>query len=118
MEKVTPWGMELKVFLTLLHLSQLAGFVVPGAGLILPIVMWVMNKDLHDDIDQHGKIVVNWIISAIIYAIVSAILTLILIGVIGLIAVGILSIVFAIIGAVKAQKGEAWHYPLTIKFIK
>ncbi len=35
-----------------------------------------------------------------------------------LIAVGILDFVFTIIGAVKANHGEVWNYPLSIRFFK
>ncbi len=53
-----------------------------------------------------------------IYAVVSAVLTLILIGIVLLIAVGILNIVCIILAAVKAQNGEHYRYPLSIRFIK
>ena len=34
-----PWGMELNAFCMLMHLSQLAGFLIPLAGFVLPVVM-------------------------------------------------------------------------------
>src|SRR5687768_4579326 len=45
-----------------LHLSLLAGFVVPLAGLVAPIVIWQIKKTELPEIDIHGKIVMNWII--------------------------------------------------------
>jgi uncharacterized Tic20 family protein len=84
----------------------------------VPIVIWQTQKDKMPALDAHGKMVVNWLISSFIYFVVSAILTLVLIGVLGIIAVGIMSIVFPIIGAIKANNGELWEYPLTIKFLK
>jgi len=117
-EEIKPWGMEEKQFLVLLHLSQFAGFLVPGAGLVLPILMWVMNKDQSPSVDQHGKIILNWMISALIYSVVSAILIFVVIGIFTLIAIAVMGIVFAIIGAVKANKGECWQYPCTIPFFK
>lgn len=113
-----PWGMELNTFCMLLHLSQFAGAIIPGAGLALPIIMWATNKDDFPVIDQHGKIIFNWMLSALIYSAVSGILIIIVIGFLGLIAVGICSIVFAIIGALKANSGEMWEYPLCIRFFK
>jgi uncharacterized Tic20 family protein len=101
-----------------LHLSLLAGCIVPFAGLIAPIVIWQIKKTEFPGIDIHGKIVVNWIISACIYSIGGAILTIILIGIPILIALGIVTVIFAIIGGIKANNGEVWPYPLTIKFIK
>jgi hypothetical protein len=56
-------------------------------------------------------------ISSFIYAIICGILVIFFVGIIGLIALGICSIVFIIIGAVKASKGEIYEYPLSIRFI-
>lgn len=115
-EDIKPWGMEEKSFLMLMHLSQLAGFVFPGAGLALPIIMWATTKDQSDTIDQHGKIIMNWIISAIIYTIICVILIFVVVGAFALIALAIIGVVFAIIGAIKANEGKQWVYPLSIQF--
>lgn len=112
------WGMNLRNFTTLLHISQFAGFVVPYAGFILPIVMWVTNKDQNEVINQHGKNILNWLISGTIYAIVAGILSFILIGILLLVAVGICAVIFPIIGAVKSSNDEIWQYPLTVQFFK
>ncbi len=111
-----PWGMDVNTFCMAMHLSQFAGFIVPFAGLVLPIVMWATNKDNHPIVDRHGKVILNWIISALIYGIISAILSIIFIGVLGFIALAICGIIFAILGAVKANEGIVWSYPLSIRF--
>lgn len=100
-----------------MHFSLLAGAVIPGAGLILPIVLWQMKKD-NPVIDQHGKIVVNWIISLLIYGLVCGILTLIVVGLLGLFALGIMTLIYAIMGGIKANNGEVWNYPASLKLIK
>lgn len=102
----------------LIHLSQLANLVIPPVGIIAPIVIWQMKKDEIPALDAHGKMIANWLISSLIYVVVSGILTIVLIGLLGLLAVGVMSIVFPIIGAIKANNGELWEYPLTIKFLK
>ena len=101
-----------------LHLSQLAGMLVPFAGIVLPIVIWQTQKDKIPGIDAHGKMVVNWMISVAIYSVASIVLMLVLIGFLTFLAVIVMGIVFPIIGAVKANDGELWEYPLTIKLIK
>ncbi|MDJ0656295.1 MAG: DUF4870 domain-containing protein [Xanthomonadales bacterium] len=101
-----------------IHFSVLAGFIVPFAGLILPIVLWQLKKDEFPVIDDHGKVVVNWIISALIYSVVCFILTFVIIGIFGFMALGLATVLFAIIGGIKANNGELWEYPLTIKIIK
>jgi uncharacterized Tic20 family protein len=57
-------------------------------------------------------------ISAIIYAIISMILMIVGIGFLLLAALGLVSLIFPIIGGVKASEGEVWPYPLSIKFFK
>ena len=74
--------------------------------------------DSSEYIDANGKIVMNWIISCLIYGIVSGILCLIGIGVVLLIALAICNLTFIIIGSVKASQGNLWPYPLSIPFIK
>ena len=101
-----------------LHLSLLAGYLVPLAGLVVPIVIWQLKKSDMPEIDVHGKIAMNWIISAIIYAVICVILSFVLIGIPLLIVLGIVCVVFPIIGGIKANNGEAWKYPLSIRFLK
>ncbi len=113
-----PWGMEMKSFLTFLHLSQLAGLLIPYGGLVLPLIMWLTNREEFPEIDPHGKMIVNWLISLTIYLIVAAVLSILIIGIPILIILGLLALIFPIIGGIKAGNGELWHYPLTIEFIK
>ena len=42
-----------------MHLSQFAGYLVPFAGIVVPIVMWQTKKDEAPEIDAHGRAVVN-----------------------------------------------------------
>ena len=107
---------EANTWAMILHLSVFAGYVIPLAGLVAPIVIWQIKKDQMPIIDQHGKIVTNWIISFVIYATVSTILIPFIIGIIAWIPLGIASIAFPIIGGIKASNGEVWPYPLSIKF--
>jgi uncharacterized protein len=109
---------DFRTWAMVLHLSLLAGYtVVPLVGLIAPIVIWQIKKNEMPAIDEHGKIVVNWIISSLIYSAIGFVLMFILIGVPILIALYVLGIVFPIIGAIKANSGIAWKYPLSINFI-
>jgi uncharacterized Tic20 family protein len=62
--------------------------------------------------------IVNWLISCLIYGAVSLVLCLVLIGFLGFIALFVMGVAFPIIGGIKANNGELWEYPLTIKFLK
>ena len=117
-EHFMPWGMELKQFTIFMHLSQFAGVFVPMAGFVLPIIMWVMNRDQSRTIDRHGKSIVNWMLSFIIYFIGSAILSMVLIGIPMIMALLIANFIFVILGAVRASEGQLFTYPMSINFIK
>lgn len=114
----SQYEQEARQWAMFLHLSQLAGYVIPLVGLIAPIVIWQMKKEQYPMLDEHGKTVVNWIISELIYFAVSFMLAFVLIGFPMLMILGLLAIIFPIIGGIKANNGELWHYPMTITIIK
>ena len=107
---------ETRMWAMLLHLSVFAGYAVPIAGLVAPIVIWQVKKTDLPEIDLHGRNVVNWIISMMLYVVVSGLLVFLLIGIPLLIVLGIVGVAFPIIGAIKANDGEVWSYPLSIEF--
>lgn len=112
------WGMDKPTYLMAMHFAQLAGFLIPMAGMVLPIVMWVMHRAHDEAIDKHGQMITNWIISTWIYFVACFFLAFVFIGFFGFFVVGVLALVYPIVGAIKAKEGEFWSYPLTIKFIK
>ena len=125
-------------FCSLMHLSRLSNYFVPGLGWIAPFVMWLTRKNESEAVELNGKIILNWTISSIIYGIVfsagflaffaTSLFSIVnnddplpFIGTMGialipLVIFGILDLVFTIIGAVKANNGEVWNYPLSIRF--
>ncbi|ODA32561.1 DUF4870 domain-containing protein [Planctopirus hydrillae] len=111
-------NLDVKQWSVLLHLSQLLNLVTGFGGIVAPIVIWMLFRDQSPEIDQHGKNIVNWWISSFIYGVVSGILCVVIIGIPMLIVLVILTILFPIIGAIKAGNGEVWKYPMTIAFIK
>lgn len=100
------------------HLSALSGYIIPFGHLIVPIVIWSMKKEEMPMVDEHGKEVINFQISMTIWFILSAFLAFLLIGIPLLIVLAILQVIFVIIGALKADNGQLYKYPLTIQFIK
>ncbi len=117
MEQPTP-DKETTTWALILHLSVLSGLIVPMAGLIVPVVIFILKKDQIPGLVPHAHVVFNWMISVLIYALVSFILMFVGIGVLLILVLAILSLVFPIIGAVKASEGKVWPYPLSIKFFK
>ena len=101
-----------------IHLSQFCVYIIPIAGLIAPLILWLMKKDGSALIDLHGRIVMNWIITEFILVIVFVILCFVIVGIPLLLGLLVVSFVFPILGAVKVQNGETWIYPFSFKFLK
>ncbi|MBJ6367653.1 DUF4870 domain-containing protein [Snuella sedimenti] len=61
---------------TFIHLSTFCRFFIPFGNLIGPFVLWIANKDKSDFIDQHGKQIINFQFSILLYAIILGTLTI------------------------------------------
>ena len=107
-------GLEPKIWNTLMHLSQLLTWTV--LGIAAPIIMWLVSKDESRDANRHGLMILNWLLSSLIYALISGILCMVVIGIPMLLVLIALNIIFPIIGAIQASSGKLWEYPLTIRF--
>lgn len=102
----------------LCHLSALVGFIFPFGNIIGPLVVWLIKKDESEFVDDQGKESLNFQISFTIYCIIAAFLILFIIGIFLLVALGVLFLVLVIIATVKANSGEKFRYPLSIRFIR
>ena len=104
--------------LVITHLSQLITLVTGFGSLILPLILWLTQKEKVYQMDDHGKRIVNFQISLIIYFIICIPMILFFgLGLLGFIILGIISILFPIINAIKASNGELPSYPLSFNFI-
>ncbi|MBT2498491.1 DUF4870 domain-containing protein [Agromyces sp. ISL-38] len=86
-------------------------------GFIPALIGYLVLKDRGPFVRAHTATALNFQITMTIAMIVSSILTIILIGFLLMAAIGVLIIVFSIIAAVKANQGQPYAYPLTIKFV-
>ncbi len=100
------------------HLAQLLTYITGFGVLIVPLIIWATQKDKVDGMDQHGKAIVNFQLSLIVYCLISIPLIFLFgLGVLILILIGILAFVMPIINAIKASNGELPSYPLSLSFI-
>ena len=103
--------------LVITHLAQLLTFLTGFGGLIVPLVIWVTQKENVYKMNEQGKHIVNFQLSMLVYTIICIPLVFILVGIFGLIVLGIISFIFPIINAIKASHGENPTYPLSLNFI-
>lgn len=109
------FGLTENTYLMLMHFSQFLGLAIPLAGFVAPVIMWILNKETNANVDLHGKNILNFTISYLIY---TAVLAITIIGIPLLFVLGILYIIFVIMAALKANNGEYWRYPFIIQFLK
>lgn len=135
-----------KTTAALLHLSAFAKYLIPFAGIVVPLIIWQTKKHQSEYVDENGKAVVNFHLSILAYSIVIAIvlgiffigsianyieienaggdvipIDLITVGIISLSVLGIWTIaefILVILGTVRANEGSVYKYPFTINFIK
>lgn len=89
-------------------------------GFLGSLIIWLVNKDNPEKsfVTDQAKEALNFQITLIIAYFISGILTLVLIGFLLLAALGIGNLVLCIIAAMKANNGEAYRYPFTLRLIK
>ncbi|MBT8268791.1 MAG: DUF4870 domain-containing protein [Flavobacteriaceae bacterium] len=104
--------------LVLTHLSQLITLVIGFGSLLVPLVLWLTNKDRVYQMDKHGKTILNFQISLLIYMLICIPMILFFgLGLLGLLLLGIIAVIFPVINAIKAGNGEDPKYPLSLSFI-
>ena len=85
-----------------------------------PLIIWLINKDDSSKafVTDQAKEALNFQITITIAMLVCIVLMIVIIG--GLLAplVGLLNLVFCIIAGVKANNGEYYRYPFTLRLIK
>ena len=101
------------------HLAGLAGLVIPAIGCVIgPLVVWLIKKEEFPFVEEQGKEALNFQISMFIYGVVAGLLCFACVGFVLAPLVGITDLVFLIIAAIKANDGQHYRYPLTIRLIK
>src|SRR5690606_18576171 len=104
--------------LVITHLSQLITLVIGFGSLIVPLILWATQKEKVFNMDEHGKSIVNFQLSLIVYFIVCIPLIIFFgLGLLGFVFLGIISVIFPVVNAIKASRGEVATYPLSFKFI-
>lgn len=99
------------------HLSALSIYVgIPFGNLIGPFICLLVKGKESPFVDDQAKEALNFQLSMTIYAIIAGLLIFLLIGFLLLPVVLLAHIIFTIKGAITANDGKAYRYPLTFRF--
>lgn len=108
----------------LCHLGGLTGYLGNAIGSILvPLILWLIKRDEIPEVDAHGKEAVNFNISVSLYIFILGAITFVTFGLAFFITVPLIIVitVFHIIcviqAAIRANNGEMYRYPLTIRLV-
>lgn len=139
------FGLEENTYAMLIHLAATATIFYFFIGAVSAFLLWVTHKDKYINIDNHGRIVLNWLLTFIV-VLVALVVVLFILDLCGFFTISspsfpsspyqvrhisyvgfvflffllymILNIIQSIVGAIKAKSGKLWRYPLSIPFIK
>lgn len=95
-------------------LCHLLGIV----GFFAPLMIWLIEREKHRFVDEHGREAMNYQVSLLLYYFVSWLLAPLIIGIFMLCVLTIVHVALVIVAAVKASHGKLWRYPIAISFLK
>src|ERR1700712_1509409 len=94
-----------RLWATLIHIGGIIFGFLPA------LIGYLVLKDRGEFILEHTKTALNFQLTILIAYVVGSILTFVLIGIFIIIAAGIIVLIFSIIAAIAANKGELYSYP-------
>ena len=100
-----------RLWATLVHVGGIFFSFVPA------LIGYLVLKDRGPFVRAHTATALNFQLTLLIASFVGWVLTIVVIGFVILAAVWVVNIVFSIIAAIAANKGEWYTYPLSIKFV-
>jgi uncharacterized Tic20 family protein len=124
-EEVIETGLqENRSVLFWLHLSPVAAFLLPLGNIILPLIVWLSNKDRTAHVREQGANIINfhiiWYVTTVIiagifligltnYRVIEYILLIFLVT----------NVIYPVIAAILVRKGKIRnYYPTLIRFIR
>ena len=100
---------------TFAMLAHLLGALLCFIG---PLVIWLIKKDESTFVDDQGKEALNFQITILIGYVIASVLSVFCIGLLLYPLLWLAQVIFGILGAIKANNGEAYRYPFAIRLFK
>ena len=88
------------------------------SSFVAPLIIWLAKKEDSPFVDDQGKEALNFQITVLLAYAVAGLLTCVVVGFLLLPAVWLASVVFAIIGGIKARDGVRYRYPVALRLLK
>jgi uncharacterized Tic20 family protein len=101
-----------KLWATLIHVGGIL------LSFVAPLVGYLVLKDRGPFVREHSRVALNFHITMVIAYVIGGATSFLGIGILITLAAAIVVIVFGIIAALAANRGEYYKYPLSIEFVK
>ncbi|MEQ8660644.1 MAG: DUF4870 domain-containing protein [Gammaproteobacteria bacterium] len=103
---------------TACHLAALLGYLLPFGNVAGPLALWLALRSRHPYIDEQGRDAVNFQLTMLAWYLLAFALVLALVGLVLVPLLAVFQLVMTVVAAARAQAGEAWRYPLTVRFVR
>lgn len=119
----------------LCHVAAFASVVFPFGNILGPLIVWLAKRKEYTSVDDQGKESLNFQISMTIYSLIALVVFIVglidlaagnsregfpvsvIVSGVSLLVLGIINIVLVIIASVRSYQGDAYRYPLNIRFV-
>ncbi|HEY8355798.1 MAG TPA: DUF4870 domain-containing protein [Methylophilaceae bacterium] len=108
---IAPANSDEKNIAVVTHITGIFFSIFPG------LIVWLLKKDESPFISDQAREALNFQISLLIAYIISFVLSFVLIGLLLFPLIWLANIVFSIMAAVAASKGENYRYPFCLRLI-
>jgi uncharacterized Tic20 family protein len=99
------------------NIGMLAHLLGIFTGFLGPLVVWLAKKDDSPFVAEQAKEALNFQITIALAFVVSWVLAFILIGLVLMPVLFIVNVVFCILAAVSASKGNSYQYPVALRLL-
>jgi uncharacterized Tic20 family protein len=114
----TDISSDIRTWAMFTHLSALLAYIgVPFGHIVGPLIIWLVKKDDDPFINSHGRESLNFQLSITLYTGIAFLLMFAIVGFVLLPVVLGMHVVLCILAALRANDGQLYRYPLTIRFL-
>jgi len=85
---------------------------------VAPLIAYLVLKDRGPFVRWHTRQALNFQLTLLIAYVVGIVLFIVFVGIFVVLAAAVLNIVFGILAAMAANRGEFYRYPIAIEFIR
>lgn len=108
---IAPANADEKNIAVITHITGIFFSIFPG------LIVWLLKKDESPYISEQAREALNFQITLLIAYLIAGVLVFVLIGFLLFFLIWLANIVFSIMAAVAASKGENYRYPFSLRLI-